>query len=273
MDVDAQHAAPDHASEGCHDPGHCPGQREVALDIDAHGHGDLLVVGNGPHRDTHAATQEEPGEAGEEKDGNAGTHDGYSDYGSLGTYEITAGFGVCGIEDDLDDDSSATERRLFPTEGTDGRRCAGDDDWLRVPGVSGTTVTASLSVQDEDLTLDLIGPNGTTVLDTAVATSGTAGDVSFSLTSNGDGSDHAWGNHLFLLGGGVQGRRVYGAMPDMSAGSDDFASDGNLIPRIAVDQYGATLGRWFGVPDAMLDLVFPNLAAFDRRELGFMLPV
>ena len=99
-----------------------------------------------------------------------------------------------------------------------------------------------------------------------------ASEFGRSLTSNGDGSDHAWGNHLFLLGGGVRGRRVYGAMPDMSAASDDFASDGNLIPRVAVDQYGATLGRWFGVPDAMLDLVFPNLAAFDQRDLGFMLP-
>lgn len=93
-----------------------------------------------------------------------------------------------------------------------------------------------------------------------------------SMTSNGDGSDHAWGNHLFILGGAVRGRRVYGSMPDMAAASEDFAGDGNLIPRIAVDQYGATLGRWFGVPEASLDLVFPNLPAFDQRDLGFMLP-
>ena len=93
-----------------------------------------------------------------------------------------------------------------------------------------------------------------------------------SMTSNGDGSDHAWGNHLFMLGGAVRGQRVYGAMPDMSNDSEDFAGDGNLIPRIAVDQYGATLGRWFGVPDPMLDLVFPNLSEFGQRDLGFMLP-
>jgi uncharacterized protein (DUF1501 family) len=93
-----------------------------------------------------------------------------------------------------------------------------------------------------------------------------------SMTSNGDGSDHAWGNHLFMLGGAVRGRRVYGAMPDMAGDSEDFAGDGNLIPRIAVDQYGATLGRWFGVPEPMLDLVFPNLGEFGQRDLGFMLP-
>lgn len=91
-----------------------------------------------------------------------------------------------------------------------------------------------------------------------------------SLTSNGDGSDHGWGNHLFVLGGAVRGRRVFGAVPDLSPDSQDIAGDGNLIPRVAVDQYGATLGRWFGVPDDALDLVFPNLHAFDRRDLGFM---
>ncbi|WP_300619060.1 DUF1501 domain-containing protein [Dokdonella sp.] len=91
-----------------------------------------------------------------------------------------------------------------------------------------------------------------------------------SLTSNGDGSDHGWGNHLFVLGGAVRGRRVFGAMPDLSPSSQDIAGDGNLIPRISVDQYGATLGRWFGVPDGSLGLLFPNLGAFDRRDLGFM---
>ncbi|HUD43296.1 MAG TPA: DUF1501 domain-containing protein [Dokdonella sp.] len=91
-----------------------------------------------------------------------------------------------------------------------------------------------------------------------------------SLTSNGDGSDHSWGNHLFVLGGAVQGRRIFGQVPDLAAGSDDFAGDGNLIPRIAVDQYGATLARWFGVDPGQLSSLFPNLPAFDQSDLGFM---
>jgi len=99
----------------------------------------------------------------------------------------------------------------------------------------------------------------------------TASDFGRSMTSNGDGSDHGWGNHLFVLGGAVNGRRVYGAIPDMAAGSADFAGDGNLIPRIAVDQYGATLARWFGVTDAQaLNTCFPNLANFAQRDLGFL---
>lgn len=92
-----------------------------------------------------------------------------------------------------------------------------------------------------------------------------------SLTSNGDGSDHAWGNHLFALGGAVAGGRIIGQMPDLSAASPVIAADGNLIPQLAVDQYGATLARWFGVHDEdALDVLFPNLHRFAQRDLGFM---
>lgn len=98
-----------------------------------------------------------------------------------------------------------------------------------------------------------------------------ASEFGRSMSSNGDGSDHGWGNHLFVLGGAVNGGRVYGTIPDLAPGSQDFAGDGNLIPTIAVDQYGATLARWFGVTDAaLLDLCFPNLRNFGVRDLGFL---
>jgi len=99
-----------------------------------------------------------------------------------------------------------------------------------------------------------------------------ASEFGRSLTSNGDGSDHSWGNHLFVLGGAVEGRRVFGNVPDLALGSVDFAGDGNLIPRVAVDQYGATLARWFGVDAASLPLLFPNLQAFGQSDLGFLRP-
>lgn len=92
-----------------------------------------------------------------------------------------------------------------------------------------------------------------------------------SLTSNGDGSDHAWGNHLFVLGGAVDGGRIIGQMPDLRPGSPDFGGDGNLLPTIAADQYGATLARWFGVNDeSAMDVLFPSLQRFGARDLGFM---
>ncbi len=99
----------------------------------------------------------------------------------------------------------------------------------------------------------------------------TTSEFGRSLTSNGDGSDHSWGNHLFVLGGAVRGRHVYGKLPDLAANSPDFAGDGNLIPTVSVDSYGATLARWFGVDDGLLDDIFPNLSWFER-DMGFMLP-
>ena len=65
LHVDAQHASPHHAAHRCDDAAHRPGQREIALDVDAHGHRHLLVVGDGAHGNAHAALEEEPGEDGE----------------------------------------------------------------------------------------------------------------------------------------------------------------------------------------------------------------
>jgi hypothetical protein len=37
-----------------------------------------------------------------------------------------------------------------------------------------------------------------------------------------------------------------------------------------VDQYGATLGRWLGVSETNLDVIFPNLRNMASRGLSFM---
>jgi uncharacterized protein (DUF1501 family) len=42
-----------------------------------------------------------------------------------------------------------------------------------------------------------------------------------------------------------------------------------LIPTMSVDQYAGTIGRWFGLTDGQLDLIFPNLRNFNR-DVGFM---
>ena len=38
----------------------------------------------------------------------------------------------------------------------------------------------------------------------------------------------------------------------------------------ALDQYGATLGSWFGVSDSDLLQIFPNLANFTKTDVGLM---
>ncbi len=109
----------------------------------------------------------------------------------------------------------------------------------------------------------------------------TASDFGRTYTTNGDGTDHGWGGHHFILGGAVKGRDFYGRYPTVGvsgspAGFDnpDEIGSGTLLPTTSVDQYAATLGSWFGITETNLDLLFPNLPHFASsaypRNLGFM---
>jgi uncharacterized protein (DUF1501 family) len=90
--------------------------------------------------------------------------------------------------------------------------------------------------------------------------------------ASGAGSDHGWGSHQFVLGGAVRGGDVYGKMPQMVlSGPEDSSSSGRWIPSTSIDQFGATLAKWFGVADADLPGIFTNLGNFSTRDLGFML--
>ena len=89
--------------------------------------------------------------------------------------------------------------------------------------------------------------------------------------SAGGGTDHAWGSHHFVFGGAVKGGDIFGTYPDLALGGpDDAGSRGSYIPTTSLDQYGATLASWFGVPPASLDSIFPNLANFSTGDLGFL---
>ena len=86
-----------------------------------------------------------------------------------------------------------------------------------------------------------------------------------------DGSDHAWGSHHLVLGGAVQGGQIFGKFPTFElAGPDDADVRGRWIPTTSVDQYGATLCSWFGLPASALATVFPNLANFPAANVGFL---
>ncbi len=115
----------------------------------------------------------------------------------------------------------------------------------------------------------------------SAVTTFTASDFGRSFTSNGDGTDHGWGAHHFVMGGAVRGGDIYGRFPTLgpkNANDNQFDSspdqlhNGVLLPQVSVDQYGATLGGWFGLSSGQLLDVFPNLANFDAgvRNLGFM---
>jgi uncharacterized protein (DUF1501 family) len=108
-------------------------------------------------------------------------------------------------------------------------------------------------------------------------TSFTLSDFGRTLQPSGTGSDHGWGSHHFIVGGAVAGGRIYGRFPLMTnysnfnATNDDYADNrGVMLPNVSLAQYGATLAKWFGAGDAQLDTVFPTLASFNVRDLGFM---
>ena len=101
----------------------------------------------------------------------------------------------------------------------------------------------------------------------------TASDFGRTLSSNGDGSDHGWGAHHFVVGGAVQGGEVYGTFPQYSTTSPTGEIHrGVLLPTTSVDQYAYTLGKWMGVSTGDLSALLPNLNQFNAstHDLAFM---
>jgi uncharacterized protein (DUF1501 family) len=115
----------------------------------------------------------------------------------------------------------------------------------------------------------------------------TASDFGRTLTGNGNGSDHGWGSHHFVMGGAVKGKEFYGKPPNISTkdgtgkyltaqgtGGPDDVGQGRLLPTTSVDQMAATLATWFGVTSATdLSLILPQINNWTQaeRNLGFML--
>ena len=98
----------------------------------------------------------------------------------------------------------------------------------------------------------------------------TQSDFGRTLTSNGDGTDHAWGGNQIVVGDAVLGQTIYGNYPLLQIGGDDDVGGGRMIPTTSADQFAATLAKWFGIDDADLNVVAPHLDNFAVRDLGFM---
>ena len=98
----------------------------------------------------------------------------------------------------------------------------------------------------------------------------TASDFARTLQpASGGGTDHAWGNHHFVLGGAVKGG-LYGRMPQLVLGGpDDVTSEGRWLPTTSVDQMSATLASWFGVGAADLGGLYPHLNNFTVKNLRY----
>lgn len=95
----------------------------------------------------------------------------------------------------------------------------------------------------------------------------TASDFGRTTIDNGDGTDHGWGGHQFVMGGSVQGGQLYGTFPFPDPDGERYTpSRGRLIPTVSVEQYAARLGSWFGLDQSELASVLPNLSNFDAAD-------
>ena len=107
-----------------------------------------------------------------------------------------------------------------------------------------------------------------------MVTTFTASDFGRTFNTNGDGTDHAWGSHHFVVGGAVRGGDIYGRYPtlgvDIAGFNNPDMSGNSMIPTLSVDQFAATLGRWFGVSETDLGTIFPNLRNFPSNSIGFV---
>jgi uncharacterized protein (DUF1501 family) len=109
----------------------------------------------------------------------------------------------------------------------------------------------------------------------------TTSEFGRTIMPNGNaGTDHAWGNHHFVMGGAVKGQQIFGQYPQLTLGALnplDVTGRGSLVPTTSVDQYAATLAQWFGVPPPdpnnpaqnSLKTVLPNISNFPVTDLGF----
>lgn len=98
----------------------------------------------------------------------------------------------------------------------------------------------------------------------------TASDFGRSLLSNGDGTDHGWGNHLMAFGGAVNGGEIYGTLPSLELDGPDDVHRGRILPTTSATQYAASLLSWIGLNENELANVLPDINNFATRDLGFL---
>ncbi|MEO0338540.1 MAG: DUF1501 domain-containing protein [Bacteroidota bacterium] len=103
----------------------------------------------------------------------------------------------------------------------------------------------------------------------------TISDFARTLTSNGNGTDHAWGSNVMVMGKQVKGKEIYGTYPNLALNSDLEVGGGVIIPKISTDEYFAELALWYGVSKGELTTLFPNIGNFystfgSEAPIGFM---
>ena len=136
--------------------------------------------------------------------------------------------------------------------------------------------------EDQDTQLSQLA-DALSAFDQAISAAGMANEVAVFVTSEfnrtldpaaGNGSDHAWGSHWMVMGGQVNGGKMYGEkFPSLVLGGVDDAHNGKRgywVPQMSSDQVAADLLMWLGLPQDKLTVVMPNLKNFAKKNVGFM---
>ena len=105
----------------------------------------------------------------------------------------------------------------------------------------------------------------------------TMSEFSRTINSNGNGTDHAWGQVAMVMGapasggGPLNGGQVYGRYPlqvlgRQYPGAPDVYGEcfnrGEFLPTTATEQMSGALARWMGVSNTELPSIFPNIDNF-----------
>lgn len=104
----------------------------------------------------------------------------------------------------------------------------------------------------------------------------TISDFGRTLTSNGNGSDHAWGGNVMVMGDDVNGGQIFGEYPSLALNGVDDVGGAIMLPKISTDEYFCELCRWFGVSNSDMSYVLPNIGNFYNvnsatNPIGFMM--
>ncbi|MEM7292603.1 MAG: DUF1501 domain-containing protein, partial [Pseudomonadota bacterium] len=135
-----------------------------------------------------------------------------------------------------------------------------DDQVALQPGLLGGVSDAIKAFYDATVELTVQGQ----------VTTFTQSDFGRTLTSNGDGTDHAWGSVQLVTGGSVVGREIYGSYPLLLINGPDDVGGGRMIPTTSADQVAATLAAWMGAEPGSIADIAPNIGNFAAQDLGFL---
>ncbi|MEZ4907022.1 MAG: DUF1501 domain-containing protein [Saprospiraceae bacterium] len=100
-------------------------------------------------------------------------------------------------------------------------------------------------------------------------------EFSRTLTSNGNGTDHAWGGNVMAMGGSVLGGKILGDYPLLNLDNELSLWDGVIVPTLSTDQYFTELAQWYGVQNELIPELFPNINNFynlnsGQKPIGFL---